>query len=96
MAVGGGSVIDCTKAIAAGAKYEGDAWDIVTQKVIVSEALPLGTVLTLAATGSEMNRSSVITNWETNEKYGWEIQLSIHVSPFLIRLTHLQFHVIKR
>lgn len=71
LAVGGGSVIDCTKAIAAGAKYEGDAWDIVTKKVIVSEALPLGTVLTLAATGSEMNRSSVITNWETNEKYGW-------------------------
>ncbi|MBB6444988.1 iron-containing alcohol dehydrogenase [Bacillus benzoevorans] len=71
LAVGGGSVIDCTKVIAAGAKYDGDAWDIVTKKVIVSEALPLGTVLTLAATGSEMNRSSVITNWETNEKYGW-------------------------
>lgn len=71
LAVGGGSVIDCTKAIAAGAKYDGDAWDIVTKKVIVSEALPLGTVLTLAATGSEMNQSSVITNWETNEKYGW-------------------------
>jgi alcohol dehydrogenase YqhD (iron-dependent ADH family) len=71
LAVGGGSVIDCTKAIAAGAKYDGDPWDIVTKKVIVSEALPLGTVLTLAATGSEMNPSSVITNWETNEKYGW-------------------------
>lgn len=71
LAVGGGSVIDCTKAIAAGAKYDGDPWDIVTKKVFVSEALPLGTVLTLAATGSEMNPSSVITNWETNEKYGW-------------------------
>ncbi len=71
LAVGGGSVIDCTKTIAAGAKYEGDAWDIVTKKVTVSEALPLGTVLTLAATGSEMNRSAVITNWETKEKYGW-------------------------
>ncbi|MCY8662348.1 iron-containing alcohol dehydrogenase [Bacillus haynesii] len=71
LAVGGGSVIDCTKAIAAGAKYDGDAWDIVTKKHIPADALPFGTVLTLAATGSEMNSGSVITNWETNEKYGW-------------------------
>lgn len=71
LAVGGGSVIDCTKAIAAGAKYEGDAWDLVTKKAFATEALPFGTVLTLAATGSEMNAGSVITNWETNEKYGW-------------------------
>jgi len=71
LAVGGGSVIDCTKLIAAGAKYDGDAWDLVTRKAAVKEALPFGTVLTLAATGSEMNSGSVITNWETNEKYGW-------------------------
>ncbi|WP_406686371.1 iron-containing alcohol dehydrogenase [Rossellomorea vietnamensis] len=71
LAVGGGSVIDCTKAIAAGAKYDGDAWDLVTKKTFAKEALPFGTVLTLAATGSEMNAGSVITNWETNEKYGW-------------------------
>ncbi|MBY6052450.1 iron-containing alcohol dehydrogenase [Cytobacillus firmus] len=71
LAVGGGSVIDCTKAIAAGAKYDGDAWDLVIKKAFASEALPFGTVLTLAATGSEMNAGSVITNWETNEKYGW-------------------------
>lgn len=71
LAVGGGSVIDCTKAIAAGAKYDGDAWDLVTKKAFASEGLPFGTVLTLAATGSEMNAGSVITNWETNEKYGW-------------------------
>jgi alcohol dehydrogenase len=71
LAVGGGSVIDCTKAIAAGAKYDGDAWDLVTKKAFAKEALPFGTVLTLAATGSEMNAGSVITNWETNEKYGW-------------------------
>ncbi|HZH60115.1 MAG TPA: iron-containing alcohol dehydrogenase [Metabacillus sp.] len=71
LAVGGGSVIDCTKAIAAGAKYDGDAWDIVTKKHLPTEALPFGTVLTLAATGSEMNSGSVITNWETKEKYGW-------------------------
>jgi alcohol dehydrogenase len=71
LAVGGGSVIDCTKAISAGAKYEGDAWDIVIKKAQVHDAVPFGTVLTLAATGSEMNSGSVITNWETKEKYGW-------------------------
>ena len=71
LAVGGGSVIDCSKLIAAGAKSEADPWDIVTKKASVNAALPIGVVLTIAATGSEMNRSSVITNWETNEKYGW-------------------------
>lgn len=71
LAVGGGSVIDCTKLIVAAAKYEGDAWDIVTRKAIPTEALPFGTVLTLAATGSEMNSGSVITNEETEEKFGW-------------------------
>jgi alcohol dehydrogenase len=71
LAVGGGSVIDCTKLIAAGAKYEGDAWDLVVKKAFAHEALPFGTILTLAATGSEMNSGSVITNWETQEKYGW-------------------------
>ncbi|UCZ52509.1 iron-containing alcohol dehydrogenase [Bacillus shivajii] len=78
LAVGGGSVIDCTKAIAAGATFDGDAWDLVTKKAIPKEALPFGTILTLAATGSEMNAGSVITNWETHEKYGWG---SPHVFP---------------
>lgn len=71
LAVGGGSTIDCVKAIAAGAKSDDDIWDIVTKKTFAVEALPFGTVLTLAATGSEMNAGSVITNWETNEKHGW-------------------------
>lgn len=71
LAVGGGSVIDCSKLIVAGAKYDGDAWDIVKRKVLVQDALPLGTVLTLAATGSEMNSGSVITNAATEEKLGW-------------------------
>ncbi|KMM36470.1 iron-containing alcohol dehydrogenase [Guptibacillus hwajinpoensis] len=78
LAVGGGSVIDCTKAIAAGAHYEGSAWDLITQKEPIESALPFGTVLTLAATGSEMNSVSVITNWETKEKLGWG---SPHVFP---------------
>lgn len=71
LAVGGGSVIDCAKAVAAAAKFEGDPWEFITKKAAVEEALPLGTILTLAATGSEMNSGSVITNWETNEKLGW-------------------------
>jgi hypothetical protein len=71
LAVGGGSTIDCTKAIAAGAKTDVDMWDIVTKKAQATDALPFGTVLTIAATGSEMNRGSVITNWETKEKHGW-------------------------
>ncbi|MDR6883392.1 iron-containing alcohol dehydrogenase [Bacillus sp. 3255] len=71
LAVGGGSVIDCAKAVAVGAKYEGNFWDIVTRKASATGALPLGTVLTIAATGSEMNSGSVITNWETKEKLGW-------------------------
>ncbi|UTH12268.1 iron-containing alcohol dehydrogenase [Macrococcoides canis] len=71
VAVGGGSVIDGTKLIAAASKYDCDAWDIVTRKAEVKDAVPFGTVLTLSATGSEMNSGSVITNWETNEKLGW-------------------------
>ncbi|GGD06347.1 iron-containing alcohol dehydrogenase [Pontibacillus salipaludis] len=71
LAVGGGSVIDATKTIATGAKYDGDPWDLVTRKATPEDAIEFGTVLTLAATGSEMNAGSVITNWETNEKYGW-------------------------
>ena len=57
--------------IAAAAKYDGDAWDFVNKKAFPTDALPFGTVLTLAATGSEMNAGSVITNEETEEKYGW-------------------------
>lgn len=71
LAVGGGSVIDCTKAIAIGAKYDGDVWDLITRKAPIESALPIGTVLTLAATGSEMNPISVISNWETKDKLGW-------------------------
>ncbi|USG65276.1 iron-containing alcohol dehydrogenase [Brevibacillus ruminantium] len=70
LAVGGGSVIDAAKAVAVGVPYEGDVWDFYLRTAVPEAALPLGTVLTLAATGSEMNRSSVVTNWETQEKLG--------------------------
>ncbi|GAE30341.1 iron-containing alcohol dehydrogenase [Halalkalibacter hemicellulosilyticus] len=71
LAVGGGSVIDATKAIAVGAKLDGDIWAVIKKKAQPTGALPFGTILTLAATGSEMNSGSVITNWETKEKHGW-------------------------
>ena len=70
LAVGGGSTIDCAKIIAAGAGYDGDAWDFFTRKAKINYALPIGTVLTLAATGSEMNANAVISNDDTKEKLG--------------------------
>lgn len=70
LAVGGGSTIDCSKVIAAGHYYNGDAWDLVENSSKIEKALPLVTVLTLAATGSEMNSGAVISNPETNEKLG--------------------------
>ncbi|PGS52401.1 iron-containing alcohol dehydrogenase [Bacillus sp. AFS041924] len=76
LAIGGGSVIDCTKAIAVGAKFDGEIWDVITRKAVPNDALKFGTVLTLAATGSEMNAGSVITNWETKEKLGWGSKFS--------------------
>lgn len=68
LAVGGGSVIDCGKGIAAGAYYEGDVWDLYKRKANFDKAVPLGAVLTLAATGTEMNGNSVVSNMETGEK----------------------------
>ncbi|MDD2586366.1 MAG: iron-containing alcohol dehydrogenase [Syntrophomonadaceae bacterium] len=70
LAVGGGSTIDCAKIIAAGAGYDGDPWDFFTRKAKIKYALPVGTVLTLAATGSEMNPSAVISNDDTKQKLG--------------------------
>lgn len=70
LAVGGGSTIDCTKYIGAAAFYDGDAWDILLGKVKVDKCLPLVTVLTLSATGSEMNNGGVISNPETKDKIG--------------------------
>ncbi|MGG5574683.1 iron-containing alcohol dehydrogenase [Vibrio diazotrophicus] len=69
LAVGGGSVIDGSKLIAAGACYEGDYWDIITTGGnCVKKALQLGCVLTLPATGSEMNRNGVVTRAATQDK----------------------------
>ena len=69
VAVGGGSVIDESKAIAAGALAEHDVWDFFVDQARVKEALPLLAVLTLAATASEMNSGGVVTNEETRQKF---------------------------
>ena len=71
LAVGGGSTIDASKGIASAAKYDGDPWDFYSYKVESKGALPIATILTLAATGSEMNAGSVVTNFKTKEKNGW-------------------------
>ncbi len=68
LAVGGGSVLDGTKFIAAAVPFDGDPWDILAKHAPITSALPLGTVLTLPATGSEMNTNAVVTKWETREK----------------------------
>ena len=78
LAVGGGSVIDAAKAIAAGVPYEGDVWDFFTNKARIQSAIPIGTVLTLSATGTEMNGSMVISDWENKLKRG---SGSPHVYP---------------
>lgn len=70
LAVGGGSAIDCAKAISFAALYDGDPWDFWLGKTDIVRTLPVGAVLTLAATGSEMNWGSVITNTEREDKRG--------------------------
>lgn len=71
LAVGGGSVVDGSKLVAAAIDFAGDPWDIVCREVAPTNAMPLGVVLTLPATGSEMNFYSVISRDETGEKLGW-------------------------
>ncbi|MNW50966.1 NADH-dependent butanol dehydrogenase A [compost metagenome] len=71
LAVGGGSVLDTAKVIAAGAVYDGDVWDLCSYKKYPDKALKIFDILTLSATGSEMNSSAVITNEETTEKFGF-------------------------
>ncbi len=78
LAVGGGSVIDGSKYVAAAAKYDGDGWDILTGAHQVGEAVALGAVLTLPATGSESNGASVISKQATQEKLAF---ISPHCFP---------------
>ena len=83
LAVGGGSVLDCSKAIAAGAKYDGDPWDLISYKVKAKAALPIVDILTLAATGSEYDCGGVISRTETNDKIGYMDPLLFPVCSIL-------------
>jgi len=72
LAVGGGSVIDGCKYLVAASLYEGDAWDFMTGATVIKQALPLGVVLTLPATGSESNCGAVMSKKQTQEKMSFE------------------------
>ncbi|MBQ8736246.1 MAG: iron-containing alcohol dehydrogenase [Bacteroidaceae bacterium] len=76
LAIGGGSVIDSAKAIAFGVKYDGDVWDFYLGKAKADTCLPLASVLTIPAAGSEMSESSVITNEEGDVKLGYSNDIS--------------------
>lgn len=95
LAVGGGSVIDCAKVIGAGYYYDGDPWDIIITPAKIENVLPIVTVLTIAATGSEMNRNAVISKMDTNEKLGtisWDMipKTSILDPEYLYTLPAIQ------
>ncbi len=77
LAVGGGSVIDCAKAVAAAYYYNGKAWDLIVDPTKIRKALPIVTVLTMAGTGSEMNKNAVITDTSRNLKLGMGSMLLI-------------------
>ncbi|MBQ9914773.1 MAG: iron-containing alcohol dehydrogenase, partial [Clostridia bacterium] len=71
LAVGGGSAIDSAKYTALGAKYDGDVWDFPSRKAVAKDALPVACILTIAAAGSEMSASAVISNTELSIKRGY-------------------------
>jgi len=77
IAIGGGSPIDCAKAIAVGAADSGDVWDFFTQKRSAVKALPVGAVSTLAATGAEMSVHCVISNEKTKQKYATHYEFNL-------------------
>ncbi|MHC1694116.1 MAG: iron-containing alcohol dehydrogenase [Eubacteriales bacterium] len=80
LAVGGGSVIDSAKAIAMGVYYEGDIWEVYEQGKAIDKALPIATILTIPAAGSESSGDTVITNEEKQLKYGYG---NPHLRPLL-------------
>lgn len=75
LAIGGGSVIDCAKAISVASFYMGDCWDIITKKVEIHNALPIFAIMTISGTGTEMNNSCVISNAELKMKRGFSSEL---------------------
>ena len=83
LSVGGGSVLDCSKAIAACAKYDGEGWDLISGKVKAKAAVPIVDIITLAATGSEYDMGCVISNTAINDKRGYLDELLFPAASFL-------------
>ena len=83
LAVGGGSVIDSSKLISAGKYYDGDVWNLVLKKDQVTKTMPLITILTISASGSEMNDNAIISNKDTHEKKGLKNSLFLPKVSFL-------------
>ncbi|MBO4539197.1 MAG: iron-containing alcohol dehydrogenase [Clostridia bacterium] len=83
LSVGGGSVLDCSKAISVCAKYDGEGWDLISGKVKAKAALPIVDILTLAATGSEYDSGCVISNTALNDKRGYQDELMYPAVSFL-------------
>lgn len=83
LAIGGGSVIDSAKAIASCYFYDVPVWDVVTGKIKVNKSLPIVTISTISATGSEMNMGAVITNLETHDKQGMRVPTQKPKATFL-------------
>lgn len=83
LAVGGGSVIDSSKVITAGKYYDGDVWDLVLRKHSIEKTMPLINILTISASGSEMDNNAIISNKETHEKKGLKSDLFWPKASFL-------------
>lgn len=83
LAVGGGSVLDCSKAISVCAKYDGEGWDLISGKVKAKESIPIVDIITLAATGSEYDMACVISNTAINDKRGYLDELMFPAVSFL-------------
>lgn len=83
LGVGGGSVIDSCKLISAGKYYDGDTWDLVLKKAEIQKTIPIITILTMSAAGSEMNNNAIISNKEMNEKKGIKSPLFLPKVSFL-------------
>jgi len=83
LSVGGGSVLDCSKAISVCAKYDGEGWDLISGKVKAQAALPIVDILTLAATGSEYDCGCVISHTAINDKRGYADPLMFPAVSFL-------------
>ncbi len=83
LAVGGGSVLDCSKAISVCARYDGEGWDLISGKVKAKAAIPIVDILTLAATGSEYDSGCVISNTAISDKRGYLDDLLYPAASFL-------------